>query len=369
MSKASATGQIVVTSNGTTIHPILQCTVGDIYQNYDGEWNSSSVVISPNFEASGATKPKLVMQAFSAEQGAGNSFNLSKGSTNWFVGSTQLTFSNSNVSTTTFNGQSGHFTKGVDSSDNPTLTINKNLIAVNSGDSFNIMSETSVSVGNTNIILRAVYPVYIAKGTIDSKRATIMAVDEEKLFTITTKGGSCTVRCAVTDGNDMSYEATGRTFRWYLPDSTQSSGWVKKQDSSSSKFTVNESDVESSTVVKCEVYNSGDFFASDVQTINDVSDEYIVYPNPTDGNGKSASENFIQNSGGKIVYKPFVRKRGSTANEQNVSFEMQLFSKVGMDISSKITKAGSGKDMSFTVTEQNLREFDGANYIITATIS
>ena len=40
MSKASITGQIVVTSNGTTIYPILQCTTGDVNQNYDGEWNA-----------------------------------------------------------------------------------------------------------------------------------------------------------------------------------------------------------------------------------------------------------------------------------------------------------------------------------------
>ena len=61
MSKATVTGQITVTSNGTTLHTILQCTTGDVYQNYDGDPASPSNVV-PNFEASGATKPKLVMQ-------------------------------------------------------------------------------------------------------------------------------------------------------------------------------------------------------------------------------------------------------------------------------------------------------------------
>lgn len=369
MSKASATGQIIVTSNGTTLHTILQCTTGDVYQNYDGEWDSSSVVISPNFEISGATKPVIVMQAYSAEQGAGNSFNLSKGNASWFVGDTQLTFADSNgVSTSKFNGQSGHFTKGTDKSGNPTLTVNKNLIAVNSGDSFNISCKTSISVNNTNVVLQAVYPVYIAQGAVDSKRATIMATDTNKLFTIDTKGGSCRVRCAVTDGNAMSYEADGRTFKWYLPDTSQSSGWKEKQNSTSSYFTVNEADVESSTVVKCEVYNNNSFFASDVQTINDVSDEYIVSPNPTDGTS-ATSENFIKNSGSKIVYKPYVRKRGSTSNETNVSFEMSLYSSAGVNISSLVTKSGSGTSTSFTITEANLRDYNGANYMITATIS
>lgn len=77
MSKASITGQIVVTSNGTTIYPILQCTTGDVNQNYDGEWNAPTR-ISPDFEASGARHPVIVMQAFSAEQGAGNNFDLTR---------------------------------------------------------------------------------------------------------------------------------------------------------------------------------------------------------------------------------------------------------------------------------------------------
>lgn len=365
MSRASATGQIVVTSNGTTIHTILQCTIGDVYQNYDGEWDSSNVVVSPNFEASGATKPKLVMQAFSAEQGAGNSFNLSTGTTTWLVGDTTLTFDNSNVSSTTFNGQKGHFTKGTDGSGNPTLTVNKNLIAVNSGDSFNITAKTSISNGNTNMVLQAVYPVYIAQGVMDSKRATIIATDMDNLFTIKEKGGSCKVRCAVTDGNDSSYEADGRVFKWYLPDASQSSGWKEKQSGASSYFTVNEADVDSSIVVKCEVYENNSFFASDVQSVDDVSDEYIVYPNPTDGGTTPVAENFVQNSGSKIVYKPFVRKRGSTADEKNVTFEMALYSSVGVNISSLVTKSNS----SFTITEANLRQYNGATYIITATIT
>ena len=137
MSKASVTGQIVVTSDGTTINPILQCTTGDVYQNYNGEWNSPSS-ISPNFEANGAVKPKLVMQAFSAMQGAGNSFDLTKGVATWYAAGVALSFDGTGTSANSFGGMTGHFTKGVDSKGNPTLRVNENLVGVNSGDSFNI---------------------------------------------------------------------------------------------------------------------------------------------------------------------------------------------------------------------------------------
>ena len=358
MSKATVTGQIVVTSNGTTLHSVLQCNTGDIYQNYDGDPASPSNVV-PNFEASGATKPKLVMQAYSAEQGAGNSFDLSKGSPTWIVAGITLTFNASHVSTNTIGGTSGHFTEGSDASGNPTLTVNKNLININGGDSFNIICKVSVSMSNTSVTLQAMYPVYIAEGVTDSKRVNIIATSDKNLFTITEKGGTCTVKAQVTDGNTVT--STGYTFKWYLPDA--SGGWVLKQNSTSATFTINETDVDSSIIVKCEAYKGNDFYASDTQTINDVSDEYILYPNPTDGNDNPVAENFIQNSGGKIVYKPYMRKRGSTANETGVTFSMSLYSNAGVPINSAITKSGN----TFTITEAGIREYKGAVYSITGT--
>lgn len=358
MSKATVTGQIVVTSDGTTLHPILQCTIGDVYQNYDGDPASPSNVV-PNFEASGATKPKLVMQAYSAEQGADNSFDLTKGTPTWIVAGVTLAFNASHVSTNAFGGVTGHFTEGSDSSGNPTLTVNKNLVNINGGDSFTITCIVDISMGNTNIKLRAMYPVYIAEGVIDSKRMNIIATSTKNLFTITEKGGTCTVKAQVTDGNMVT--STGYTFKWYLPDA--SGEWVLKQDSTSATFTINETDVDTSIIVKCEAWKAGGFFASDTQTINDVSDEYIIYPNPTDGNDNPVAENFKVNSGGKIVYKPYMRKRGSTANETGVTFSMSLYSNAGVPINSAITKSGN----TFTITEAGIREYKGAVYSITGT--
>lgn len=356
MSKATVTGQIVVISNGTTLHPTLQCNTGDVYQNYDGDPASPSNVV-PNFEASGVTKPKLVMQAYSAEQGANNSFDLSKGTPTWFVNDVTLAFNASHVSTTAFGGVTGHFTAGSDSNGNPTLTVNKNLVNVNGGDSFTITCVVSGAVSNTSVSLRAMYPVYIAKGVTDSKRVNIIATSDKNLFTITEKGGTCTVKAQVTDGNMVT--STGYTFKWYLPDA--SGGWALKQNSTSATFTINETDVDSSIIVKCEAYKGNEFYASDTQTINDVSDEYIIYPNPTDGNNNPVAENFIRNSSGKIVYKPYMRKRGSTANETGVTFSMSLYSNAGVPINSAITKS----DNTFTVTEAGIRDYKGAVYSIT----
>lgn len=357
MSKATVTGQIVVTSNGTTLHPILQCTIGDVYQNYDGTPASPFNVV-PNFEANGATKPKLVMQAYSAEQGAGNSFDLTKGTSTWIVAGVTLTFNKTtHVSTTSFGSVAGHFTEGSDSDGNPTLVVNKNLININNGDSFTIICKVDISISNTNVKIQAMYPVYIAKGVTDSKRVNIIATSDKNLFTITEKGGTCTVKAQVTDSNIVT--STGYTFKWYLP--YANGEWMLKQNSTSNTFTINETDVESSIIVKCEAYKGNNFYASDTQTINDVSGEYIIYPNPTDGNNNPVAENFIQNSGGKIVYKPYMRKRGSTVNETGVTFSMSLYSNAGVPINSAITESGN----TFTITEAGIRAYKGAVYSIT----
>lgn len=356
MSKATVTGQIIVTSNGTTLHPILQCNTGDVYQNYDGDPASPSNVV-PNFEASGATKPKLVMQAYSAEQGASNSFDLSKGTPTWIVSDVTLAFNASHVSTNAFGGVTGHFTEGSDASGNPTLTVNKNLVNINSGDSFNIICRVSGAMSNTSVPIQAMYPVYIAEGVTDSKRVNIIATSDKNLFTITEKGGTCTVKAQVTDGNMVT--STGYTFKWYLPDAD--GGWVLKQDSTSATFTINETDVDSSIIVKCEAYKEGGFYASDTQTVNDVSDEYIIFPNPTDGNGNAVAENFIQNSGGSIVYVPYMRKRGSKTNIEGVTFSMAVYSNSGIPISGTPTQDGN----KFTVTESAIRAYKGAVYVIT----
>ena len=92
-----------------------------------------------------------------------------------------------------------------------------------------------------------------------------------------------------------------------------------------------------------------------------MSDEYIIFPNPTDGNGNAVAENFIQNSGGRIVYIPYMRKRGSKNNIEGVTFSMALYSNSGIPISG----APMVSDNKFTVTESAIRAYKGAVYVIT----
>ena len=75
----------------------------------------------------------------------------------------------------------------------------RNLVTINGGDSLTIICKVDISISNTNVKLQAMYPVYIAEGGIDSKRVNIIATSDRNLFTITEKGGTCTVKAQVTD--------------------------------------------------------------------------------------------------------------------------------------------------------------------------
>lgn len=360
MSKASAVGRITVTSNGTSIFSILQATTGDLYQNFSGE-ASAPETITPDWEATGATKPVVTFQAFSAGSDAGATIDLSTATATWYVDDSLLTFNSAGVSTNVLGGETGHFTKGTSTDMQPTLTINKNLVKVNTGASFNIKCIVDCTVGNTNTKLTSLIPVTIVKGTENARNVHIICADTKNVFTITEKGGTCKVKAQVIQGD--ATKTSGFTYKWYLQDPAASETW-NLQTETSNTYEVKEEDVNSCALVKVEVYNGSTLYGSDVQSITDISDEYIVYANPTN-NSNPTAENFVEGVGGTITYAPFVRKRGDS-NNVSATFAMNVYTTVGVDITaSAVTEQTTG---TFVVSGDVVISYKGAEYVITATI-
>lgn len=355
MSKASATGQVTVVSDGTTFHTVLQCTFGDLYQTYEGE-SDSPINISPNYEQS-ASKPLLVFQAFSAQEGTGTFFNLSDSSVIWYVGGTRLVFNNDGVSTNLFGGVSGQFIK-TSQDGNPALKIVKNLINVNLGNSFNVKCSVITSVDNTSAELSASFPVSITKGTENTKKVSIIATDAKNLFTIVEKGGSCTVEGMVIAGDSISTKAY--TYKWYLQEAGE---WVKKKDGTEKQFTVNESDVNSSALVKLEVYDGNILYGMDIQSINDASDPYILAPNCCkEGTNELREEVVKRGESGNLVYKPKLYKRGSSTEEKGFKFNMYWYDSAGNSV------LNYENAEEFSVPAKTIADHNGLAYIIQTTI-
>lgn len=364
MAKASVTGQITIVSNGTTFYTVIQCQLGDLYQTYLGD-ESAVTNISPDFEASGATKPMLVFLAYSAELGSGNGLKeVANTNMHWYIGTTELTFDAQGLSTNTFGGTTGHFTKTTQqiatSTDGstyttvPALQVNKNIVKVNNLSSFLIRGEADVSVTNSSVRLSASYQVSVTKATENTKHVTIIAGDT-KYFTISDKGGYCLLKAQV-DNKDAAN--LGYVFKWYLPDDT--GAWAQ-QSETSDVFSVLETKVQTSTLVKLEVYKDDTLYGMDVQTVNDVTDPYHISPNPVDDSGKAMAEQFTKGDGSHINYKPILwyNNNGSVAKVSDATFKMWLYDTAGVSILSYETAA-----TSFQVEESKVSSRGGVVYII-----
>lgn len=380
MSKASAVGQITVISNGTTYNALIQCDIGDIVQSYEGS-STSPTKVSPNYEASGARKPILMLMLFSAEKGNGNALsNVNNDNVNWVINQNiTLEFNESGISTTELNGQTGHFQKttytvsnGSESVEVPALKVLKNLVAVNDGSSFTITAQCVAPVLNSSVELSDTYQVIITTANDVTKKVSI-AADDSHPFTILEKKGTCRV-VALIDGaetEDTSYKYVWKLFR--------NGAWETKTCVSGkpNRLDIKEEDVDSFGVVKVEVTKDGSSYGTDIQTISDSSDPYTIYPNPkevifnTNGQdtestankddytkGEAAAETFTVGDGRTIRYKPILHPE-SANKDKSQTYLMYLWDNSGNEIHTFGTPA-----KHFDVTSEMVSPYAGCTYMI-----
>ena len=355
MTKGTVTGQVTVISDGTTFFPILQCTVGDLYQTYQGD-ASNPTSVSPSYEVS-EDKPLIVFQAFSAQEATGSAYNLANATAQWYVDNTLISFNGDGVSTTTFNGVSGHFTKST-TDGNPSLKVNKNIVNINAGNSFTIKCVTTISVDNTSIDLTAAIPATVIYGTKNTKKVTIVATSKKNLFTIAEKGGSCTVAAMVISGDAVSTDTY--TYKWYT--NADDGGWTLKKSGTEKQFTINETDVNSSILIKLEVYVGSELYGMDTQSINDVSDPYILFPNCCkEGTNELRAEAVRRKATGNLVYKPQLYRRGSSTPEAGYKFNTYWYDYAGITVLSYENAA------EFTVPIKTITDHNGLIYVLQTT--
>lgn len=376
MSKASAVGQITVTSNGTTYNTLLQCDIGDIIQSYEGEPKSPTKV-SPDYEASGAKKPTLELLIFSSERGNGNALsNVSNENTNWYINQNiKIEFDENGLSTGDYSGIFKKTTEvvtgeGKEQITVPALKVMKNLVSVNLGSSFTITAKCIAPVTNSSVELSAIYQVVVTTAADATKKVSI-AADDSHPFTILQKGGTCRV-VALIDGaetNDTSY-----TYVWKL---YRNGEWEVKTSVTGkpNRLDVNESDIDSFGLVKVEVTKSGASYGSDIQTISDSSDPYTIYPNPKEvvldqsGNdtdkfvddytkGDAAVETFTVGDGRTIRYKPILKPE-SANKDKSQTYKMYIYDNSGNEILSFTTPA-----RHFDVKSDSITPHYGCTYII-----
>lgn len=379
MSKASAVGQITVISNGTSYNAFLQCQLGDIVQTYQGNIDAPEN-ITPNYEASGAEKPIIMLMLFSSEKGNGNALsNVSNDKVTWFINTNiQIKFDGStNLSTNSFGGETGHFLKttytisnGSESIVVPALKVMKNLVKINGGSSFTISASCIAPVTNTSVQLEAYYQVFISTAADVTKKVSIAAADTHP-FTILTKKGTCEVK-ALVDGAETS--SSDYSYVWKL---FRNGEWTEKAavDGKPNHLIVSEEEVDTFGLVKVEVSKGGALYGSDIATVSDKSDPYTIYPNPKEvvydssGNdtdkfpddytkGDAASETFTVNDGRVIRYKPILKPE-SANQDKTQTYKMYLYDVNGNPVKDYTTAA-----KHFDIKNNEVASFGTIVYII-----
>lgn len=346
MSVASVVGQVVFSQKSGVYMPLVQCNQGDLYQEYQ-DTADSPTNIAPDFTA---LLPVLSFILTSSRVAEGL---VTPSSVKWYFNDTELAFT-SNVSTNSFNGETGHFQFLPYSSNSGYygLKILKNLVKASGAASCIIKAVATVTIGNTADEIQFVYNIPITKGVGIQQHVTITAGDNN-FFTITDKNSSCLLKAVTRLGADEV--TTGLSYKWYK---LSSGAWVDLGITSQS-LTVNNSMVDTTGTFKVEVYKDSKLVGQDIQTVVDASDPYDILVNAT------PTDETIREDGDTVSYAPIVVKRGTTtvaSGMEDMTFYFTFMNSVGIVMNSDSEVA----QKTFTCTYQMCSD-GGGNLTYTIT--
>lgn len=348
MSLASSVGQVYYSRRSGLYTMKIQCNKGDLYQEYQGDAQNPTNII-PDFAT---LQPKLSAILTSSRVAEGLVIpNLVK----WFFNDTELTFGSNNISTNTFNGETGHFKfipyqKGTQNY--YALQILKNLVKGAGAAPCTVKCEATVAIGTISDKLQDIYSIPITQGTSNAIRVIIQAGDD-KYFTLTAKGDSCILEAIARSGDDEI--TSGLTYKWYK---LVNGSWSILTGKTAKKLTVDTDMVDVAAQFKAEVYQNGSVIGTDVQTVTDASDPLDIIENPV-----PEDETIEEGSGGTVVYTPILVKRGETTKYKNMTFFFVFMDAAGVILNpaTATTAAASG-----TVTEEMCQQAGGdVAYVIT----
>lgn len=341
MSQASQVSQVIYKRNSGVYMPIIQCDKGDLYQEYQGDAQNPTNIV-PDFAT---LLPKLSYVITSSRVADGLIVpNLVK----WYFNDTELTFGSDNVSTNTFNGETGHFKfipYASGTQNYYALQILKNLVKAAGAAPCTIKAEAIIAIGATSDKIQYVYSIPITEGTSNAIRVTIQAGDN-KYFTLVTQEDSCILQAIARTGSDEI--TAGLTYKWY---SLVAGAWQVISGQTVKNLTVTNDMVDSVNQFKVEVYQNGTLIGTDVQTVTDASDPLDIIPNPEPEN-----ETIEEGSNGTVVYTPILVKRGETTKFKDTNFYFTFTDAAGVVLNSGTsgTAAKTG-----TVTEAMCEQAGG----------
>ena len=350
--KANSVGTVKYTKSGGTYFTQLITNFGDInqrYTSYDGDKNTATGV-SPDFTVQGQ-QPTIEMYITNSKttSSSGDSGEVYPNSASWEVNGVALAFDSNGLSTTAFNGETGHFVR-VDASKNKKvragLKIVKNLVTAFNATPVDINCLATIANGIGSRKETASYHIPISQNTLGGSIVRISATNGG----ILDANHSIVVLTANIDDTGGGVTNTP-TYKW---EATDDNGEMQVLDGQTKgTLDVDLGMVNNARLFKVTIDNVG----SDVQTVYDKTDELRVVPNPD-----PVTEDIADSPNLKVTWSPKLY-RGETevvsTTASPITWNMKFYSPVGLPITPQTAN---------TITGDEYDANGGVNYVISAQV-
>lgn len=299
MSLASCTYQCGWIGDDATFTVSLLATQGDLFQRYTGDL-LGSFTCTPNWDGkalgAGPVLRVILMESDPTITQATLAKAVVDDETTYYIDGLKLEFDSSGISVNSTSGgatgYAGCFRKLKANSTGastpvPTLSIapfggleiRKNLVGPAQGRSINVTVKLGINTGAKGVHQQGSTTIRILQSNGATNFAHIYCDDDSFVLDEDNTDVVCKVKCWRGDS-----EVTAKFYRkWYM---LEGGSWVQK--ATTDTFTVDRDMVATFADIKVECYADAactELIASDVQTVNDSSDAYVITPGPQPADG------------------------------------------------------------------------------------
>ena len=344
MTIAAATTTILFKRKIGAVSSTIISPIGDLVQFYDG----TPTVPGKIYQDFTAVTPYIYLVASSSRATDNLDFT---GSVDVYVNNTLLTFKD-NVSTNSFNGESGHFQLYKSSTTKAYydgIKIIKNLVTAFEGNQvvIRMVGRLSDSGGSSDDI-SATYTIPVQKSTGSGYHVTIAAGDTNNFVITSNNPNDDTSKCKlVAKVYSIDGEGTpvteGLSYNWQIE---SEEGWGSSIGTLDN-VTITASDVSSMANVKVTVTKDGVTIGTDIQTVRDNTDNMTI-----DLGASPKDETIIEGSGGKVTYTPKLLLEGK--EQSGYLFRFAASDSSGVPLNT----AGGDNDPSLAAATEAMESFD-----------
>lgn len=303
--KASASYQCVYVQDSATFTITLVGAEGDIMQMYRGSALKPDAVIPSWNSLAESDRPVLktvLMSSDSSHTEQMLSGMVNNAKTLWFVNDEELVFTNAGLSTGgSYNGLFKKIGAGVDAKyPFGGLRINGDVVTASGGVPMVIRCELGIEVANSVSTAQASYPLRVLPMFSDTSVAEIYCAAGQS-FALDADNTYVDARVRLWSESGET-DASKYTVKWYI---MKDGEWVYQTDGAT--FRVTRDDINTFGQIKAECWGkdgSTKPIATDMQTLSDSSDPFVIYPNPTPADGR------LRQTGGpdEVSFEPKLKR-------------------------------------------------------------